>query len=123
MTILAFLSPATKLGQGNTFSSVCQEFCPQGGWVVVLVSRPRPRGDVGGVWPGGGGVGVPGPHPQGRLARGVSRPIPRGCWGVWLEGGCLGPYSGGVSRPTPGGGWLGPHLGGVQAQWVYPSMH
>ena len=23
------LPPATKLGQGNVFSSVCQEFCPQ----------------------------------------------------------------------------------------------
>ena len=28
---LIFLPPATKLGQGNIFSSVCQEFCPQGG--------------------------------------------------------------------------------------------
>ena len=28
----AFLiPPATKLGQGNIFSSVCQEFCSQGG--------------------------------------------------------------------------------------------
>ena len=26
-----FLPPATKLGQGNIFSSVCQEFCPWGG--------------------------------------------------------------------------------------------
>ena len=25
------LPPATKLGQGNIFSSVCQEFCPRGG--------------------------------------------------------------------------------------------
>ena len=25
------LPPATKLGQGNVFTSVCQEFCPQGG--------------------------------------------------------------------------------------------
>ena len=25
-----FLPPATKLGQGNIFRSVCQEFCPQG---------------------------------------------------------------------------------------------
>ena len=24
-----FLPPATKLGQGNIFSSMCQEFCPQ----------------------------------------------------------------------------------------------
>ena len=26
-----FLPPATKLEQGNIFTSVCQEFCPQGG--------------------------------------------------------------------------------------------
>ena len=31
----AFLLPAaTKLGQGNIFTSVCQEFCPQGGYLV-----------------------------------------------------------------------------------------
>ena len=28
---LIFLEPVTKLGQGNIFRSVCQEFCPQGG--------------------------------------------------------------------------------------------
>ena len=27
---LSFLPPAMKLGQGNIFRSVCQEFCPQG---------------------------------------------------------------------------------------------
>ena len=26
-----FLPPATKLGQGNIFRSMCQEFCPRGG--------------------------------------------------------------------------------------------
>ena len=26
-----FLPAATKLGQGNIFTGVCQEFCPQGG--------------------------------------------------------------------------------------------
>ena len=30
------LPPATKLGQGNIFRSVCQEFCPRGGACVVL---------------------------------------------------------------------------------------
>ena len=29
-TLLQSLPPATKLGQGNIFRSVCQEFCPQG---------------------------------------------------------------------------------------------
>ena len=32
------LPPATKLGQGNIFRSVCQEFCPQGG---VWADTPR----------------------------------------------------------------------------------
>ena len=31
-----FLPAATKLGQGNIFTSVCQEFCPQGGEGVCL---------------------------------------------------------------------------------------
>ena len=29
-----FLPAATKLGQGNIFTSVCQEFCPRGGGVL-----------------------------------------------------------------------------------------
>ena len=32
----ALLPAATKLGQGNIFTSVCQEFCPQGGEGVCL---------------------------------------------------------------------------------------
>ena len=31
LNVRRFLPPATKLGQGNIFRSVCQEFCPQGG--------------------------------------------------------------------------------------------
>ena len=50
---LKFLPLATKLGKSNIFRSVCQEFCSRGGGV----SRPRPRGEVG-----GSGQGVPGPH-------------------------------------------------------------
>ena len=30
-----FLPPATKLGQGNIFRSMCQEFCPRGGGAGV----------------------------------------------------------------------------------------
>ena len=33
----SFLPAATKLGQGNIFTSVCQEFCPQGGRVSSSV--------------------------------------------------------------------------------------
>ena len=57
------LPPATKLGQGNIFRSVCQEFCSQGGL------QPKPRGEVEGC------------------GRGVSRPTHEGVsWGVWLGG-------------------------------------
>ena len=52
--------------------------------MVVLVSRPRPRGDVGGVWPGGWGFQA---HTH------------RGGW----PGGYLGPYPGDVG----GSGWRG----------------
>ena len=60
-----FYHPQTKLGQGNTFRSMCQEFCPRGG-----VSRPTPRGGRLRVWPGGlpGSPpvgGSPGPNPGG----------------------------------------------------------
>ena len=46
------LPPATKLGQGNIFRSVCQEFCLPGG---EGVSRPTPGG--GEVEASGRGVG------------------------------------------------------------------
>ena len=34
------LPPATKLGQGNLFSSVCQEFCSQGGSAALYAGIP-----------------------------------------------------------------------------------
>ena len=82
------LPPATKLGQGNIFRSVYQEFC-SGGGSPGLHPRGRLRDLVG---------GVSRPTPKGRLrglaGRGFSRPTP---------GGCPGP--GGVSqhalRQTP----------------------
>ena len=96
------LPPTTKLGQGNIFRSMCQEFCSGGG---------------------SGGGGIPAclaglqAHTQGRrlrsLARGggVSRPTPRGgSLGVWLWGVSRPTHMGGlrglgreVSRPTPRG--------------------
>ena len=59
----ASLPPATKLGQGNIFRSMCQEFCSGGG----LQANTHQGGC--GVWL----VGSPGPHPRGKL-------------GVWLGG-------------------------------------
>ena len=43
------LPPAAKLGQGNIFRSVCQEFCLGGG------SAPGGGPGPGGFAPGGGG--------------------------------------------------------------------
>ena len=82
----SLLPPATKLGQGNIFRSMCQEFCPQGGGgggggarcrgVVsqqsLQVSRPTPRGKLRGL--AGGWGGSPGPHPGGKL-RGLARGV------------------------------------------------
>ena len=44
ITLLLFLPPATKLGQGNIFSSVCQEFCPRGESAPLHAGIP-PRAD------------------------------------------------------------------------------
>ena len=35
--------PQTKLRKGNVFTSVCQEFCPQGGCTPHLLGRHPPR--------------------------------------------------------------------------------
>ena len=44
-----YLPAATKLGQGNIFRSVCQEFCPRGGGLSASItpkSRHPPRADT-----------------------------------------------------------------------------
>ena len=94
------LPPARKLGQGNIFRRVCQEFCSQGGYPSMhcRFSRPTPRGKV----EGSGLDGSAGPHPGGLQAHthGVSRPTPGGSQGKHL--GAFRPTSGGVSKPTLG---------------------
>ena len=101
-----YLPPETRLGPGNMFRSVCQEFCPRGGGL-----QAHTQAEVGGVW-----LGVsPGPHPGGRL--GDLQAHTGGRLGVWqggspglhLEGDAPGPHLGGGSRPRP--------------QGVYPSMY
>ena len=94
--------PATKLGQGNIFRSVCQEFCSQGGGgggipACIAGLQAHTQGGSWGVWPGGDRQA----HTQGGSWRvwpgGITRPTPRG----EVSRSTLG--EGGVSRPTPRG--------------------
>ena len=60
-----FIMPATKLGQGNIFRSVCQEFCPQGegqgvcmaggvhGWGACVAGGKAGEHGRGCAWQGG----------------------------------------------------------------------
>ena len=75
---IIFLPPAMKLGQGNIFRSVCQEFCSQGGSPGTHLERKL----------GGLAGGSPGPHL-------------RGNWGVW-PGESPNPHPG-EGGPGPGG--------------------
>ena len=40
------LPPATKLGQSNIFTSVCQEFCPRGGVCPIACWDTPPEPEV-----------------------------------------------------------------------------
>ena len=51
------LPPATKLGQGNIFTSLCQEFCP---WGACMAGGHVWQGE--GVWLAGGMHGRGGGH-------------------------------------------------------------
>ena len=53
----ALLPPATKLGQGNIFRSMCQEFCPQRGGGACVAGGYLWQGDVH-----GGGMCMAGGH-------------------------------------------------------------
>ena len=129
-----FLSPATKLGQGNIFRSMCQEFCQWGGGLVsqhgLQVFRPTPGGRLRGLAGGvsrptssgeaeGSGQGDLQVHTRGGgklrgLAGGSPGPHPGG----EVEGsgwGGLQAHTWGGSRPTPGGG-LQAHTWGCVSQ-------
>ena len=95
-TILVnFLPPATKLGQGNIFRSVCQEFCSQEWGIPACLAglQARTQGGGLGVLP----AGSPGPQPEGS-----PDPHPGGSPGPHL-GGLQAHTWRGVSRPTPRG--------------------
>ena len=66
---MLFLPPATKLGQGNIFKSMCQEFCPQDG--ACMAGGVHGRGHA---WQGAcmaGGVCVAGGvHGRGHVWQG-----------------------------------------------------
>ena len=66
------LPAATKLGQGNIFTSVCQEFCPQGGCLpqCMLGYPPRSR-------PPRDQAPPPGADPQEQTPPPGTRPTPR----------------------------------------------
>ena len=92
LCICIFTARKLSLGQGNVFRSVCQSFCPQGGWGVLCMMSltvwlPGPMFLLGGLYPwshvpGGGlcpgGVSVQiqppwirkagGTHPTGMLS-------------------------------------------------------
>ena len=67
----ALLPAATKLGQGNIFTSVCQEFCPHGGEGVCLSAWWDTH-------PPGADTPGPGRHPPGPGRPPGSRHHPRG---------------------------------------------
>ena len=104
-----YLPSANEVCEGYVFTRVCLSTGVSPGpypggrlgvWLGGAISRPIPRGEGWGVWPGG-----------------VSQPILRGEVGVW-PGRCWGVWLG-------GGRYLGPGLGaGFQAQaWGCVSQH
>ena len=66
------LPPATKLGQGNVFTRVCDSVHKVGSWYPSMHCR------------------FPGPHPEGKL-----RDLARGSPGPHTQGGSPGPHLGG----------------------------
>ena len=58
-----YYCPQTKLRKGNVFTSVCQEFCPQGS---VHAPGRHPTGQT-----------LPGRHPPGRRIPGQTHPLSR----------------------------------------------
>ena len=94
---LRLLPPATKLRQGNIFTSVCQEFCPQGSGGLCPSMHHRSHD-----WGVSGGVSVQrglcpgGLCPGGSLSKGVS------VWGVSVQGGDLCPVGSLLGRPPYG---------------------
>ena len=106
-----------KLGQGNIFRSVCQEFCLWGDGIPPCLAGGIPA-CLGGFqgWYPSMSCRSPAPHPWDSSMRGLARGSP-GTTPRWRMRGLVR----GVSRPTPRGGFSrptprrvspGPHPGG-----------
>ena len=108
--------PKRSFGQGNVFTSVCHEFCSQGGVFFGGVSAPNFRG-VGGVcskFSGGGGIFRGGCLLQ--IFGGVSAPnFGVGGWGGIFRGGVCSKFSGGASPPEYGHRSAGTHPTGMHS--------
>ena len=97
--LVLFLPPATKLGQGNIFRSVCQQFCPWGGMRGCPGGRAwflfggGMRGFIGGacmVLFSGGGM-------RGFIQWGACVVLFRGhAWFLFSRGVCMVLFSGGM---------------------------
>ena len=94
-----YYRPQTKLRQGNVFTSVCQEFCPQGGACVVGGMHGR-----GHVWWGT------------CVARGVHDR------GVCVVGVCLAGGGGHVRVPTQPGK-MRVHLENLEISWNFEKFN
>ena len=98
---ISFSPPATKLGQGNIFRSVCQEFCPCGGcaWQGACMAGGH-AWQGGHVWQGdmcGGDMCGRGCAWLGACMVGVCMATGHVWWGACMAGGaCVGDMHGRV---------------------------
>ena len=102
------LPPATKLRQGNVFTSVCQEFCPRGGHAW--------QGGAWHVWQGRGACVAGGGHSwQGVHGKG----------GACVAGGHAWQDSSRMCTICSSGCWGGtcPSMHWAKGRGMYPSMH
>ena len=70
------LPPATKLGQGNIFRSVCQEFCSRGGGLPHCLLGYTPRDQRQAPPTPGPEAGTPHPRTRGRHPSGPQAGTP-----------------------------------------------
>ena len=107
--IFIFTARKRSLGQGNIFSSVCQEFCSRGS-ASVHAGTPPPEADTpsksrhpsreqtlpgAGTPPGAGtspGAETPHPHPEQTRPLGADTPLHSACWEIRSTSGRYASY-------------------------------